>query len=95
MKRWLAALAIGACVAALAYSTSRAVQVWLFPEPDPRTIAVPTRIGFFWRAWVAFYAGILATLGAAALRPSTVDARIGQLIVLTAIATALQGVFLP
>jgi hypothetical protein len=95
MKRWLAALAVGFCVAALAYSASRALQVWLFVEPDPRTVIAPARIAFFWRAWIALYAGLLAMLGAAALRPETIDARIGQLVMLTAVATALQGLLLP
>jgi hypothetical protein len=95
MKRWLAALAVGFCVAALAYSTSRAVQVWLFAEPDPRTVIAPQRIAFFWRSWIAFYAGTLATLGAAALRAETIDARIGQLVMVTAVATTLQGLLLP
>jgi hypothetical protein len=95
MKRWLAALAVGACFAALAYSGSRAIQVWLFTEPDPRTVIAPDRIAFFWRSWIALYAGTLATIGAAALKPATIDARIGQVVVVTAIATTLQGFLLP
>jgi hypothetical protein len=93
LKRWLTAIAIGACVAALAYATSRAIQVWLFPEPDPRTVFVTTRIGFFWRAWIAFYAGILGTLGGAAIDWS--EERLRTVVLITAIATTLQGVLLP
>lgn len=93
MKRWLSALAVGACVAALAYAASRAIQVWLFPEPDPRTVMTVARIGFFWRAWIAFYAGILGTIGGAALDWS--DERLRDLVMVTAIATTLQGVLLP
>ena len=93
MKRWLIALAVGACIAALAYSVSRAIQVWFFPQPDPRTVFVVTRIGFFWRAWIALYAGVLATLGAAASRIA--DERLRDLIAVTAVATTLQSVLLP
>lgn len=92
-QRWLIALAVGACVTALSYSTSRAIQVWLFTDPDPRTVLLPTRIGFFWRGWISLYAGTLATLGAAAL--PIADARLRDLVVFTAIATTLQGVLLP
>ena len=97
-RRVLVSLAIGMCAAALAYSTSRAVQVWLFSEPDPRTVIMPTRIAFFWRSWIALYAGVLATLGAAALygrAPDLVDRRLADVMMLTAVLTTLQGVFLP
>lgn len=99
MKRTLlVSLAVGACAAALAYSTSRAIQVWLFAEPDPRTMIAPTRIAFFWRSSIALYAGTLAALGAAALRrrsPALVDRRLADLVVFTAVLTTLQGVLLP
>jgi len=99
MKRTaLVSLAMGACAAALAYSGSRAIQVWLFVEPDPRTVIAPNRIAFFWRSWIALYAGTLAALGAAALRaraPEAVDRRLADVVVLTAILATLQGVFLP
>lgn len=95
MKRLLTSLAIGACVAALTYAGSRAIQVWLFAEPDPRTIVASARIAFFWRSWIAFYAATLATLGAMALRPELVERRVGDVVLFTALATTLQGVFLP
>jgi hypothetical protein len=94
----LVSLAIGACAAALAYSTSRAIQVWLFADPDPRTIIAPSRIAFFWRTWIALYAGTLAAIGAAALHrraPELVDRRVGDVVMITAVLTTLQGVFLP
>ncbi|MBI2391000.1 MAG: hypothetical protein HYV09_15520 [Deltaproteobacteria bacterium] len=98
LRTFAAALAVGACTAAVVYATSRAIQVWLFTDPDPRTMAAPTRIAFFWRAWVAFYAGTLATLGAYALRsrsPEAFDRWLPTLIVLTAAWTTLQGLVLP
>ena len=99
MKRTLlVSLAIGACAAAITYSTSRAIQVWLFTEPDPRTVINPTRIAFFWRSWIALYAAVLAALGAAALyrrAPDWVDRRLADVVMITAVLTSLQGVFLP
>ena len=92
------ALAVGACAAALTYAGSRAIQFWLFPAPDPRTVLAAGRIAFYWRAWVALYAATLATLGAAALRarnPERFDRALPTLIALTALATTLQGVFAP
>jgi hypothetical protein len=92
------ALAVGACGAALSYAASRALQVWLFPMPDPRTVLAPGRIAFYWRSWIALYVGTLTALGAAALRtraPSAFDRALPGLIVLTAVATTLQGVLLP
>jgi hypothetical protein len=94
-NRALVSLAIGACVAALAYSASRSIQVWFFTEPDPRTIIAPQRIAFFWRSWIALYAGVLATLGAAALPSDLVDRRLPDVVMLTVVLTTLQGVFLP
>lgn len=94
-SRVLVSLAIGMCAAALAYSASRSIQVFFFTEPDPRTILAPTRIAFFWRSWIALYVGTLATLGAAALPAGLVDRRIADVVLVTAILTTLQGVFLP
>lgn len=94
----LVSIAIGACAAALAYSSSRAIQVWLFVDPDPRTVIAPTRIAFFWRSWIALYVGILGALGTAALRrraPEALDRRLADIVMITAVLTTLQGVFLP
>jgi len=91
-------VAVGACCAALAYAGSRAIQVWLFPTPDPRTVLAPGRIAFYWRAWVSLYAGTLTALGAAALRtraPVAFDRALPGFILFTALATTLQGVLLP
>lgn len=99
MKRTvLVAIAVAMCVAALTYAASRAIQFWLFPAPDPRTVLAATRIAFYWRFWVALYAATLAGLGAAALRartPERFDRALPMLIAFTAIATTLQGVFVP
>lgn len=92
------AVAAFACAAALAYSASRVIQATLFPGPDPRAPLVVTRIAFYWRSWVSFYAGSLAAIGVAALRtraPAKVDAALVPVIVATAILTTLQGVFVP
>jgi hypothetical protein len=59
---------------------------------------MPTRIAFFWRTWIALYAGVLAALGGAALyrrSPDLVDRRLADVVMLTAVLTTLQGVFLP
>lgn len=98
LRTFAAAVAVFACTAAIVYATSRAIQVWLFTDPDPRTMAAPTRIAFFWRAWVALYAGVLAGLGAYALRtrrPEAFDRWLPALIAVTAAWTTLQGLLLP
>ncbi len=92
------AVAAFACAAALGYSASRVIQATLFPGPDPRAPIAVTRIAFYWRSWVSFYVGVLAALGAAALRtraPAKVDAALVPAIVSTAVLTTLQGVFVP
>lgn len=91
-------LAVFACAAALAYSGSRAIQFWLFPSPDPRTVLASPRIAFYWRSWVSVYAATLAALGALALRrrdPASFDRRLPALVVATIVLTTLQGVFAP
>lgn len=98
MKRWLVPLAVGACAAALTYAGSRALQAWLFPMPDPRTVLAAQRIAFYWRAWIALYAATLTTIGAAALRaraPERFDRALPAFVGFTAAATTLQGVFVP
>jgi hypothetical protein len=92
------AIAAFGCAAALAYAASRAIQVVAFTDPDPRQLVKVTRIAFFWRAWVALYAGVLAAIGAAALRsrsPAAVDAALPSVVVATALLCTAQGLFLP
>jgi hypothetical protein len=96
MRRFAVAVAVGACFAALGYALSRLVQVAFYPEPDPRTVLTVLRIGFFWRAAIAGYVGVLAAIGAFALdRRYPLDRWLVQLVLATAIVGGLQGALVP
>jgi hypothetical protein len=96
MKSFAVAVACGACFAALGYALSRLVQVAFFPEPDPRAVMTVLRIGFFWRAAIAGYVGIIAAIGAFALdRRTSLDRWLVHLVVATAVIGGLQGAFVP
>lgn len=96
MNRLAVAVAVGACFAALGYALSRVVQVAFYPEPDPRAVMTVLRIGFFWRAAIAGYVGIIAAIGAFALEGRhSLDRWLVPLVVTTAIVSGLQGVFVP
>jgi hypothetical protein len=90
--------AVGLCAIALAYALSRAVQAYFFPSPDPRLVTHIERIAFFWRAQLALYVGVIATLGALAWRsrdPERFDRLLPPLAVATGLVVALQGIFVP
>lgn len=91
-------LALGACVAALAYATARVVQFAFLPAVDPRTAAPPLRIPFFGRLELAAVCGVVASLGAALLRsrdPARFDRALPSLISWTVVLTTLQAVLAP
>jgi hypothetical protein len=98
MKRLGTAIACGACFAALGYALSRLVQVAFFPEPDPRAVLTVLRIGFFWRAAIAGYVGLIAAIGAYALQVrvgAAIDRFLPRLVLATALIGSLQGIFVP
>jgi hypothetical protein len=100
MNRTVRAAGLGfaafACGAAVAYALARVIQVAFFPEPDPRTVLVVTRIGFFWRALIAGYAGLLAAIGAVALdRRRPIERALPAIVVVTAAIATLQGLLVP
>lgn len=98
LERWLVSLALGACVAALAYATARTVQFLTLPPYDPKTALPPARIPFFGRLELAMVCGVVASLGAAQLRArdsARFDRALPGLIVATVVLTTLQAVFAP
>jgi len=95
-RQWLVSLAVGACVAALAYSTARAVQCWTLPAYDPHVVTVSRGIPFFRRAILALVCAVVASIGSGAIRrrfPDRFDDALPTLVVLTAVLTTLQAVF--
>jgi hypothetical protein len=97
-QQWLVSLAVGACVAALAYATARAVQSWTLPPYDPHAVAISRGIPFFRRATLALVCAAIASVGAGAIRhrfPDRFDHALPPLVVLTAVLTTLQAIFAP
>ena len=97
MKRHLAmAVSCGLEAALAVYALIRIVQVLLLPEPNPALPAGP-HSGYFWRLWIAGYAGVFVALLAALLVPSTDRlAHVAtRLLPVAATAIALVGLFFP
>jgi hypothetical protein len=56
------ALAWGSCVSVAGYGIVRAIQFFIYPDPNPATLVWSAHAGFFWRCWTCAYAGCLAAL---------------------------------
>ncbi|MGZ3424951.1 MAG: hypothetical protein ACXWUG_24720 [Polyangiales bacterium] len=82
----------------MGYAISRLIQVAFFPDPDPRAVMTVLRIGFFWRAAIAGYAGILGSIGAFAAHvryPAVIDRWMPRLVIATIALGSVQGIFAP
>jgi hypothetical protein len=55
----LAALT-GLTTSLVLYPIARVVSMWIAPEPDPALVLWSEHAGFFWRSWMAAYAGGMA-----------------------------------
>ena len=91
-------VAIGACAFAVAYAFGRLVQAWVYPAPDPRTVTHVARIAFYWRLWLSLWIGVLGGLAASAALARArerVERMLPAIAWITALAVALQGVFVP
>jgi hypothetical protein len=59
------AVSISACwgclVAVGAYALVRALQFFVYPDPNPAALVWSAHAGFFWRCWTCVYAGAIAS----------------------------------
>ncbi len=91
--------AVSGCTAAvLLYAILRAGQAAFGHEPDPALVVWSEHSGFFWRAWTAAYAAVMAGF-ATWLATARSAARVGRLlvsgIVLAALLLGAQGLLVP
>jgi hypothetical protein len=92
------AIAWGLVVSVGAYAITRAIQHFVFPEPDPATVTWSAHAGFFWRVWTVTYAGGLAAFVAwlvARGRRAAATRALAPAVVFAAALLVLQSAFLP
>ncbi len=83
------ALAWGASVAVAGYGVVRAVQFFLYPDPNPTTLVWSAHAGFFWRCWTCGYGGALAAIIAFVAARRNVPAAARSLVVAVAVAAVV------
>lgn len=95
--RALAAIACGLETAAAVYALVRIVQFVFIPEPNPAIVIASVHAGYFWRAWIAAYAGGFAALTTAlVVRKTEPLARLAlAALPWTALFAVLQALFVP
>lgn len=98
----LVAAGIAACwgcvVAVGAYAIVRAIQFFLYPDPNPATLVWSAHAGFFWRCWTCVYAGGIASFIAYLVARGAAERAVrglGPAIAVAALLLALQTAFLP
>jgi hypothetical protein len=92
------AIAWGLVVAVGAYALVRAVQSFLWPDPNPAALVWNPRAGFFWRVWTVAYIGGFAAFVAFVVaqgRRSAAARALAPAIAIAAALLALQSLFLP
>jgi hypothetical protein len=97
-ERLLVALAAFCIAATLGYAAVRALELALFPEPNPAVIIWSERSGFLWRSAIALYIGGMGAFGGYALaaRSPALAARwLARAVLLAAAAILAQGALLP
>jgi hypothetical protein len=91
-------LAWGLLVAVGAYAVVRAIQFFVYPDPNPATLVWSAHAGYFWRAWTVGYAGGIATFIAFPIVRGRIERAVRALAPAVAVAAgllALQALFLP
>jgi hypothetical protein len=91
-------IAWGLVVSIGAYAIVRALQFFLYPDPNPATLVWSAHAGYFWRVWTVTYAGGMAAFIAFPLVRRCPEAAVRALAPAIAGAGALlllQVVFLP
>jgi hypothetical protein len=92
------ALGWGFAVAVAAYAVVRAIQFFLYPDPNPATLVWSAHSGFFWRVWTVGYAGGIAAFVAfplALTRPDAAARTLASAVAVAAVMLALQTALLP
>lgn len=96
------AAAIAACwgfvVSVGSYAVVRAIQFFLYPDPNPATLVWSAHAGFFWRCWTCAYAGGIASFIAFLViraNPAKALRTLPPAIAITAAMLALQTAILP
>lgn len=79
----------GLVVAAAAYAIVRAIQFFLYPDPNPATLVWSAHAGYFWRAWTVAYAGGIAAFVAFVVARNRIEAATAALVTAIGVAAAL------
>jgi hypothetical protein len=93
-----ASLAWGLLVAVGGYAVVRAIQFFVYPDPNPATLVWSAHAGYFWRAWTVGYAGGIATFIAFPVVRGDLDRAVrglGPAVAVAASLLTLQTIFLP
>jgi len=90
-------IAWGLVVTVGGYAVVRAVQHFVYAEPDPATLVWSAHAGFFWRAWTVAYAGGMAAFAVlvAPHRTGLAARALAPGIAVAASLLVLQTIFFP
>ena len=90
-------IAWGLVVSVGGYAVVRAIQHFVFTEPNPATLVWSAHAGFFWRAWTVAYAGGMAAFVVLVVphRSPAAARALPRGIAIAAGLLALQTVFFP
>jgi hypothetical protein len=91
-------IAWGLVVAVAAYAVLRAIQRFVYPDPNPAALVWSAHAGFFWRAWTVGYLGGVAafvTFVVARGRTAAAARALAPAIAVAAGLLALQSALLP
>jgi short subunit dehydrogenase-like uncharacterized protein len=96
--RLAVSFAWGLVVTIGSYAVVRAIQHFVYPEPNPAVAGWSAHSGFFWRCWtVAYLGGMTAFVTALVSRGRTGRAAraLAPAVVVAATLLAVQSAFLP
>lgn len=88
----------GLVVAVAAYALIRAIQFFVYPDPNPATLVWSAHAGYFWRVWTVAYAGSIAAFVAFPIVRRHFEPAVRALAPAVAVAAtllALQTALLP
>jgi hypothetical protein len=85
-------LAWGLVVAVGAYAVVRAIQFFVYPDPNPRAVVWSAHAGYFWRVWTVSYAGGIAAFVVFLLARRRIDAHARALVSAVAIVATLLAI---
>jgi hypothetical protein len=90
-------IAWGLVVTVGSYAVVRAVQHFVFTEPNPATLVWSAHAGFFWRGWTVAYAGGMAAFAllVAPHRSGLAARALATGVAIAASLLVLQAIFFP